>query len=555
MDDNFESSEKKENKPRKPMTPGKRIAVCLLVTLLFAVIYFYFKLPAFNLKDQNFYTYVFVVALFYCFMSILTQGIFKTSKSGKDFWQNVKRNCKIPVLICIALAVIYLIGSLVSSPIFRSRDYRDLLKVENGDFATEVEEISFSQIPMVDADSAKKLGDKKMGELADMVSQFEVANDYTQINYKGRPVRVTPLVYGDFFKWIANVGNGLPAYMVVDMVTQEVDAVRMEQGMKYSTCEYLFRNVGRHLRFQYPTYIFDTPNFEIDDDGTPYWVCPRIIKRVGLFGGTDIEGAVLMNAITGQCEYYTDVPNWVDRVYSADLIIEQYDYYGKYQNGWFNSFIGQKDVTVTTSGYNYIAINDDVYMYTGITSVNSDGSNIGFILANQRTKETKYYPCAGAQETAAMASAEGIVQYMKYVSTFPLLLNISNQPTYFMSLKDSGGLVKMYAMVNVQQYQLVASGTTVAECEKNYIALLENNRVVTGDKQEKVTGVIADIKYAVVEGNTKVFLKLNGDNFYYVVSVSDAQLAAVLDIGDRVTVSPTTGEGELRSAYNVERAK
>lgn len=553
MDENYENTEKKEKKTRKPMTTGKRIGVCLLVTLLFAIVYFYFKLPAFNLQDQNFYTYVFVVALFYCFMSILTQGIFKTSKNGRDFWQNVKANCKIPVLICLALAVIYLIGSLVSSPIFRSRDYRDLLEVENGDFAAEVEEISFNQIPMVDADSAKKLGDKKMGELADMVSQFEVANDYTQINYKERPVRVTPLVYGDFFKWIANVGNGLPAYMVVDMVTQEVDAVRLDEGMKYSTCEYFFRNVERHLRIQYPTYIFDTPNFEINDDGTPYWVCPRIIKRVGLFGGTDIEGAVLMNAITGECEYYTDVPGWVDRVYSAELIIEQYDYYGKYQNGWINSFIGQKDVTVTTSGYNYIAINDDVYMYTGITSVNSDGSNIGFILANQRTKETKYYPCAGAQETAAMASAEGIVQYMNYVSTFPLLLNISDQPTYFMSLKDSGGLVKMYAMVNVQQYQLVASGTTVAECEKNYIALLENNRLVTGDRQDDVTGKIADIKYAVVEGNTKVFIKLEGDSYYYVISVADSELAAVLDVGDRVTISPTETEGELRSAYNIKR--
>lgn len=554
MDEQRESEERAPKKERKPLTGGKRIGVCLLVTVLFALVYYYFKLPAINLQDQNFYTYIFVVALVYCFMSILTQGIFRTSKDGREFWANVKANCKIPVLICAALAVIYLIGSLISSPIFRSRDYRDLLDVQEGDFAAEVDEISFSQIPMVDADSARKLGDKKMGELADMVSQFEVADDYTQINYTARPVRVTPLEYGDFFKWIANVSKGLPAYMVIDMVTQEVDAVRLPEGMKYSSSELLFRNVDRHLRLQYPTFIFDTPNFEIDDEGTPYWICPRVIKRIGLFGGKDIQGAVLMNAITGESLYYEQVPNWVDRVYSASLIIEQYDYYGAYQNGWFNSFIGQRDVTKTTSGYNYIAIDDDVYMYTGITSVNSDGSNIGFILANQRTKETKYYPCAGAQETAAMASAEGIVQYMSYVSTFPLLLNISNQPTYFMSLKDSGGLVKMYAMVNVQQYQLVASATTVAECEKNYIALLEHNRLITGGGDDKVTGVIADIKYAVVEGNTRVFLQLEGQSYYYVISVADAELAAVLDVGDRVTVSPGESEGELRSAFNVARA-
>ena len=215
------------------------------------------------------------------------------------------------------------------------------------------------------------------------------------------------------------------------MVDQSVDVVRLDEGMKYTTAEHFSRNLYRHLRFQYPTFMFEEPVFEIDEDGTPYWVCAKKEKTIGLFGGTDNNGAVLVNAVTGESEYLTEPPEWVDHVYSAELIIEQYDYYGMYHNGFINSILGQRDVTVTTDGYNYIAEGDDVYLYTGVTSVGGDESNVGFLLSNQRTKETKYYPCAGATEYSAMDSAEGQVQNLRYTATFPLLLNVAELPTYF----------------------------------------------------------------------------------------------------------------------------
>ena len=212
--------------------------------------------------------------------------------------------------------------------------------------------------------------------------QFEVADDYTQINYQGRPVRVTPLRYGDIIKWLNNRADGLPAYLLIDMVTQNVEVIRLDEGIHYTTAEHFSRNLYRHLRFHYPTYMFDEPAFEIDENGDPWWVCPRVSHTIGLFGGRDIIGAVLVNAVTGESAYYKtgDVPNWVDHVYTAELIMQQYDYHGAYVNGFINSLFGQRDVTVTTEGYNYIAIGDDVYMYTGVTSVVSDESNIGFIL-------------------------------------------------------------------------------------------------------------------------------------------------------------------------------
>ena len=541
--------------------PGKarRVVRNLVITAVFAIIYYYFKLPAINLHDPAFYGFFILLAIVYCVLTLASLGLLKAS-SKAEFAEGVKRNCLPPVIVVAALIVLYLIGNLVGAPIFRAAAYRELLQVENGNFSADVSEAEFDRIPMLDERSSIRLGDRKMGELADLVSQFEVSDAYTQINFQGRPVRVTYLEYGDFFKWINNRKAGLPAYITVDMVTQEANVVRLSElgleGMRYSPSELFFRNLERHLRLNYPTYIFDDATFEINDDGMPWWVCPRIVKRIGLFGGTDIQGAVLVNAITGESEYYEDVPTWCDRVYLAELIMQQYDYHGKYVNGWLNSIFGQKNVTVTTNGWNYIAMNDDVYMYTGVTSITSDQSNIGFLLSNQRTKETVFYAAPGAVEESTKSSAQGVVQDLGYVATFPLLLNVAGEPTYFMSLKDASDLVKQYAMVNVSQYQLVATGTTVAECEREYLRLLADKGISTEDagSTEEISGKVAEIRFAVVEGNTRAYIRLQGEEWFYVVSVQESELAAILSEGDAVVLHSSSADGELRSAYDLRRA-
>ena len=559
----FAGKPKKEKKPRKAIgTPLGRTLLNLAVTLLVGAVYFYVELPALNLHSGSLYVFVILLCAVYCVMAILTSGF--QGEGAKGYFGFVKKQCKIPFFLALAMILTAIVGSIIGWKLIRAADYRDLLTVESGDFASEVEEISFDQIPMLDRDSASKLGNRKLGELADMVSQFEVDDDYTQINYKDRPVRVTALRYGDWIKWLNNRSNGLPAYLIIDMVTQNVEVVRLEQGIRYTTAEHFSRNLNRHLRFHYPTYIFDSPAFEIDEEGNPYWVCPRITNTIGLFGGTDVLGAVLVNAITGEMEYYKvgDIPNWVDHVYNADLIISQYDNHGRYIHGFLNSLFGQRDVTITTDGYNYIALNDDVYMYTGITSVVSDESNVGFILSNQRTKETRFYSVAGAEEYSAMDSARGQVQQMNYTATFPLLLNIADQPSYFMALKDAAGLVKMYAMVNVSQYQIVATGSSVADCESSYRLMLARNGLISDSDtdvkptgQGQVTGTVAEIRSAVVEGNTWYYLRLQDGSVYYAISAADDKNAVILSVGDQVTVTFAEGEERILSAYSVTAAK
>jgi hypothetical protein len=453
-------------------------------------------------------------------------------------------------ILFLLLLVVYGIGTLLSSPVINAKQYQQLMTVETRNFSEDIEEADYRSIPLLDKDSAALLGDRKMGSLVDMVSQFEVADDYTQINYNNVPVRVTPLVYASPIKWLTNQRNGIPAYIRIDMTTQDTECVMLEEGIKYSKSEYFNRNLYRHIRFRFPTYIFgDQLFFEIDDNGVPYWVCPVKKFNIGLFGGETVGRVVLVNAVTGECTDYAveDVPTWIDKVYSAELLMQLYDYYGMYQHGFFNSILGQRDCLVTTDGYNYLALDDDVWVYTGITSVNGDQSNVGFVLMNQRTMETRYYEVEGATELSAMSSAEGQVQNLGYRASFPLLLNIADEPTYFMALKDDAGLVKKYAMVNVQKYQWVAIGDTIEECEKDYKELLSTNGIVSQSQGERleISGVIELIAPVVIDGSTHYYIGITGSDELFDVDVSDEGLYGIVRYkeGDRISLVYTENYG------------
>ncbi|RHO54115.1 CvpA family protein [Ruminococcaceae bacterium AM07-15] len=522
---------------------GEGLALLIALVVGFAV--FYVFLPPISLQSREFYFFAILLmgVWFLARIPIVSSYVEEKGMQGRK----KKLYSFFPLLIAALLAVLLVLFSVLSLKLFNASRYSSLLRVEEGNFTQDIPQITYDQIPMLDTESAQRLGDRKMGELAatnneeqkSLVSQFEVSDDYIQINYQNRPMRVTQLEYASFFKWLTNRKEGLPGYIMIDMVTQETQLVRLEQGMKYSPSEYFGRNIERYMRFRYPTMLLGEPSLEVDDDGTPYFVAPRLKNKIGMLGGTDVVGAVFVNAVTGGHTYYdlADVPSWADHICPADLLVEQYDYYGAFNDGFFNAYIGQRGVTRTTEDYNYIAMNDDVFVYTGVTSVSSDQSNIGFLLCNQRTKEAKFYPVSGATEQSAQSSAQGAVEDLGYTATFPILLNINNQPTYFMSLKDSSGLVKMYAMVNVANYQRVAVGDTVAECEKKYTQTMQADSSYVPQETQQASGSIEEIRSAVVGGYTWYYFKIIGYPQYFAMSVEQNTSLPVLNTGDSVTIT------------------
>lgn len=532
-----------------------QVVILILLGLVALAVYYYVTIPAINIHSSG--TWGAMLLLLVAAMALLLARQLKKDRQSNvegTMFQFRLKDVGMPVKllggVTLALCLVYVIGSLLSSPFFNAAKYQRLLNIEERAFTEDIQEVDYKTIPLLDKDSAALLGNRKMGSMVDMVSQFEVSGDYAQINYQGKPVRVTPLTYASPVKWLTNQKNGIPAYILIDMTTQNTECVKLTEGIKYSKGEYFNRNIYRHLRFRYPTYIFDEQIFfEIDEEGTPFWVCPVKKFNIGLFGGQTVGRVVLCNAQTGECVDYAvdEVPQWIDKVYSAELLVNLYDYSGLLKHGYWNSLLGQRDCLQSTHGYNYIALEDDVWVYTGVTSVSGDQSNVGFVLMNQRTMETRYYKVEGAIENSAMSSAEGQVQNLGYKATFPLLLNIADEPTYFMALKDGAGLVKKYAMVNVQKYQWVAIGDTVQECEKNYMDLLNTNGIVStvSESYKSVSGRIESISPVVLEGNSHYYICIVGQEDIYDIDMSDRELVRIVkyQVGDQVAFEYLEGYG------------
>ncbi len=531
-----------------------RRLVILLAIIIFLGVYYYVTIPAINIHSTGTWGAMAILLILVLLISEFRrrrknqQATVETIANFKFSLKETGLLFKIFGIALLVLVLVYIVGSLASSPFFHAAKYQQLMTVEEREFTADIKQVDYKTIPLLDRDSASLLSNRKMGSMVDMVSQFEVSADYAQINYLGKPVRVTPLTYASGIKWLTNQSKGIPAYMLIDMTTQNTECVKLETGIRYSKGEYLNRNIFRHLRFQFPTYIFDEQIFfEIDEEGTPFWVCPVKKFNIGLFGGQTIGRVVLCNAQTGECIDYDveDVPSWIDKVYSAERLLGLCDYWGLLKHGYWNSVLGQKDCLQSTNGYNYIALEDDVWVYTGVTSVSGDQSNVGFVLMNQRTMETRYYKVEGAIEDSAMSSAEGQVQNLGYQATFPLLLNIADEPTYFMALKDGAGLVKKYAMVNVQKYQWVAIGDTVKECEKNYSELLNTNGIISSsaDPFKSITAKVETISPIVLEGTTHYYICLENQEDIFDIDMSRTELIGIVRYqpGDTITVQYVKG--------------
>lgn len=556
-----------------------RMIISLIVTLIAAAIGYYFYLPALNFKSIEMYIFIGAAIACYCLINYVMTGALRTP----DYAEYAKKSNMIPIIILVVVALVAGGGYVVSSVFFRAKSYSQIIDVRTGTFESEVANPSdddFNTVPRIDSDTTEVLAERALSDLSKMgyVSQFTVEPSYNQINYKNKPVRLATLQYSNIIKWFTNRSTRIPAFIKIDTITQNSELVPVKGGIQYSTADHFAHNIKRQIRFAYPSYLFDTPQFEIDDNDKPYWITARLDKTIGLFGGTDVIGVVICDAVTGECQEYTieQVRNdasleWIDRVYSASLLVEQYDYFGAYKGGFWNSILGQKNTYCTTDGSSYLAMNDDVYLYTGVTSLTNDESLTGFTLINMRTKEAIYYAISGAKEASAQTSAEGLVQQYEYKASFPLLLNLDGVPTYFMPLKDSSNLVKMYAMINVGQYSIGAYGTSLKDCIDNYAKELQKNNISVAVDTENitestdfeggetsapstvdVTGKITEIRTAVINGNSVYYIKLDSSKSFYSVKAAEFEKVVTYNVNDTVTVTVASNEGDIIEVKSVK---
>ena len=540
-----------------------KLKVRIALFVIFAAViggFYYAYFPAINIHLEIFWTTLIVVFLSLAIIlgakSSISQMVGRLSKkpSIKEFSWFAKL-CSVLVIVCVGVLIV---GSALGATLFRSRAYANLLPVDKREFTEDIEQSDqVTDIALMDTESARIFGNRKIGSLSDVVSQYEIEPDYTQISIKGQPMKVSGLKYASFFKWWNNRNSGVPGYVQVNPVNSEAKYVKLTKPMKYVPSAYFNYNLQRHVQLTYPTKIISGYKFEVDDDGNPYYICPTMTARVGLFGGIDVNGVIICDPIDGECKYYAigDCPSWVDSVYDGHLLTKKYNWHGMLSGGYINSIIGQKGCKQATDDFGYKIIGDDVWVYTGVTSANGDQSNIGFVMMNQCTSEARYYQVSGAEEHSAMSAAEGEVQEKGYKASFPSLINVSGTPTYIMVLKDAGGLVKLYAMVNVEQYNIVATATSQTKVFEEYKTLLASDGKLETEENDlkEDTITVQSVEYIDTDDGTMVYIKDTNHQVYKQAFKEDESLIRI-SAGDvlHVKYQPMDNEIHLLQEFSFE---
>ncbi len=550
------------------MKKTTRIALSVVLTVVLAAVIFYVSLPAINIYSQDFWMTLALLFLIFggIYFILGLKGNVENLKRGQKFFTKGFHMGKLVAILVAIPVVVLLVGNLISSTLFNAKAYSQVIDVEEAVFEEDMPETDLvTNIALMDSDSANVIGNRTLGALSDVVSQYQINGSYYQINYHGFPEKVSVLEYVDFFRWWNNHESGIPGYVMVDPVNSSAEYIRFEQAIKYTDSAYFNEDLHRKLRFSYPTKIFGSYAFEIDEAGNPYYIVSCMTPKVGMFGAMDVNEVIIFNPCTGESQLYAlaDTPSWVDNVFTGDHAAEKYDWYGMLKNGYWNSVIGKKDCKVTTDDFGYIMIEDDVWFFTGVTSVSNDESNIGFLISNARTGSYKFYPVIGAEEYSAMAAAEGEVQEKGYIASFPSLINVSDEATYIMVLKDSNGIVKLYALVNVENYSIVATGTTQTEAKEAYLALLKQEGVIDNIPQQiapvapsvetKTAEItVTDLRIVTVNGNSVMYITGSDGNLYK-QAIAENEALMLLKIGEGIKVRYTDTEHEkIKAIVGVE---
>ncbi len=564
--------------------------VLSVIWLLWVLLMYYLLLPAFNIHSIGMWIFVIGVCLIpACLLAGLQMAI--RTEQGKNSHNKCSKPMVVICLVTAGIGALMLILMLIGAKMFHAKDYASIMQTEDYDFTEDIDQTqALTKIALMDTDSAILLGNREIGSLSEVVSQYNVSEDYSQIDFNGSPVKVSALDYAGFFKYMGNKESGIPGFVKVDPVGQNAEYVSLDEGMHYVPSAYFGKDLRRHLRMEYPTKIFGNIHFEIDEAGNPYYVASVYKYTVGVFGGETIEGVIVCNPVDGSTEYYPvdEIPRWIDIVFEGDLLVEQYNWNGNLSNGFWNSLFGKKGCKKTTEtiqissdeeededtsyapDYGYVAKDGDIWIYTGVTSVNDDASNIGFILVNERTAEAHYYNIAGADESSAMSAAEGEVQEKGYQASFPSLINVDGQPTYVMVLKDAHGIVKLYAMVNVEAYNKVTTAADIDECYAKYRKLIgtageadeedtarNESDMAEEQKEEELptqntTFVITDIRYIDIDGNTYVYL-IAEDGALYKAKFAENESLIYLKAGDTISADWTEGKDVARIIKQIIR--
>ncbi|MDI5896850.1 hypothetical protein [Flavobacterium yafengii] len=515
----------------------------IVFLLLFGFLLFYINLPVINYGFTGFA----IILLLLVILGVLFSLGLTVSQQTKQV-KIVSRPNKV-LYVFAGLLLVYCIALpfVTSLKMFRSDSYQKLIgEVKNGQKITNhIAPISIDKIRVVDEELAHLLGEKILGSQPALGSQVELG-DFCIQKVNNNLYWVAPLLHSGFLKWFNNQ-EGAAGYVMVSATNErDVKLVQNVGGkdikIKYQQGAYFQSDIHRHVYFNGNTTVgLADFSFEIDDAGNPFWIVTKYVKKIG-FSGKEATGVIVVDAQSGVINEYSiaETPKWVDRIQPLDFIEDQLNDWGEYVHGYWN--FSNQDKLQTTEGLTLVYGKDNKsYWYTGLTSVGKEESAVGFVLVDTRTKETTFYKQGGATEFAAQSSAQGKVQEKGYKASLPIPYNINNIPTYVMTLKDDGGLVKMFAMVAISDYTIVGVGNTMRETLTSFknVYNMADNKINPNSVSNKksLKSIVTRIQNDVKNGNSFYYFKVKDYPNIFVGSSQISNQLPVTMVGDSIKIS------------------
>ncbi|MBP8887372.1 MAG: hypothetical protein KBG61_08425 [Flavobacterium sp.] len=511
--------------------------------LLFGFLLFYINLPVIN---YGFTGFAIILLLLVILGIVFSLGLIVLQKTKQVKIVN-RPNKFLYVLVGVLLVYCIVLPFVTSLKVFRSDSFQKLIgKVNNGQKITNhIAPISIDKIRVVDEELAHLLGEKILGSQPALGSQVELG-DFCIQKVNDNLYWVAPLLHSGFLKWLNNQ-DGTAGYVMVSATNErDVKLVQHVNGtaikIRYQPSAYFGSDLHRHAYFNGNATVGLTDfSFEIDDTGKPFWVITKYVKKIG-FSGKEATGVIVVDAQSGVINEYSiaETPKWVDRIQPLDLIEDQLNDWGEYVHGYWN-FANQDKLQITEGLTLVYGENNKSYWYTGLTSVGKDESAVGFVLVDTRNKETTFYKQSGATEYAAQSSAQGKVQEKGYKASLPIPYNINNIPTYVMTLKDAGGLVKMFAMVAISDYTIVGVGNTMRETLTSFknVYNMADNKINPNSVSNKksLKSIVTRIQNDVKNGNSFYYFKVKDYPNIFVGSSQISYQLPMTMVGDSIKIS------------------
>ena len=511
--------------------------------LLFVFLLFYINLPVIN---YGFTGFAIILLLLVILGIVCSLGLIVLQKTKQVKIVN-RPNKFLYVLVGVLLVYCIVLPFVTSLKVFRSDSFQKLIgKVNNGQKITNhIAPISIDKIRVVDEELAHLLGEKILGSQPALGSQVELG-DFCIQKVNDNLYWVAPLLHSGFLKWLNNQ-DGTAGYVMVSATNErDVKLVQHVNGtaikIRYQPSAYFGSDLHRHAYFNGNATVGLTDfSFEIDDTGKPFWVITKYVKKIG-FSGKEATGVIVVDAQSGVINEYSiaETPKWVDRIQPLDLIEDQLNDWGEYVHGYWN-FANQDKLQITEGLTLVYGENNKSYWYTGLTSVGKDESAVGFVLVDTRNKETTFYKQSGATEYAAQSSAQGKVQEKGYKASLPIPYNINNIPTYVMTLKDAGGLVKMFAMVAISDYTIVGVGNTMRETLTSFknVYNMADNKINPNSVSNKksLKSIVTRIQNDVKNGNSFYYFKVKDYPNIFVGSSQISYQLPMTMVGDSIKIS------------------